>query len=107
METGCSKYATGRFVLVVLFYRILPESPRWLLLNHRNKEAQILLRRIADVNRRELFDSFDVTQVEVLLFTRYCFIHVIRLMMMMMMMMMMMIMMVIMMVMMVMILSCN
>lgn len=41
-------------LLVIFFWRFLPESPRWLLAHNRHKEAMENLQKVADFNRKEM-----------------------------------------------------
>ena len=38
-------------------YRLLPESPRWLMLNNKEKEAKNRLLKIAEMNKKPLPDG--------------------------------------------------
>lgn len=44
--------------------RLLPESPRWLLVNKKYGPADAAIRRIAAINRKTLHADFDVTNVK-------------------------------------------
>ena len=43
-------------IITLIESSILPESPRWLISKRRYNEAEVILRRIATINRRA-FDS--------------------------------------------------
>lgn len=40
-------------------YRLVPESPRWLLAKGQRKQAEVILRKAAAVNRQHLPDILD------------------------------------------------
>ena len=46
------------------YCRLIPESPRWLLLMGRLDECQAVLTYIARVNGRELPDTLDLKEIE-------------------------------------------
>ena len=39
-----------------MFFRILPESPRWLISKGRTKEAEVVMGQMAIINRRPITD---------------------------------------------------
>ena len=45
------------FMFLSIFYSLLPESPRWLMLNNKEKEAKSRLSRIAEINKKSLPDD--------------------------------------------------
>ncbi|KAF6017638.1 Orct [Bugula neritina] len=47
-------------VIFLSYYWIVPESPRWLILKRKYKEAESILRRIAALNKCPLTDDFTV-----------------------------------------------
>ena len=52
---------TAPYVPMCLFFFFIPESARWLHLKNRNKEAMVVLRRIAKWNKRTLPDNITLT----------------------------------------------
>ena len=58
-----SVVCTIPMVFVFFCYKIIPESPRWLLSKKRTEDAKDVLREIAEVNKAELPKDFD-EQVE-------------------------------------------
>ena len=40
-------------------HSLIPESPRWLLAQDRDDEAEAIIRHIADINERELPDKLE------------------------------------------------
>ena len=46
-------------------HRLLPESPRWLLVNKKYERAERAIRWIAKWNRKQLEADFDVREIEV------------------------------------------
>lgn len=44
-------------IFIILFYFLIPESPRWLLTKDRGEEARVVIEKMADKNGRELPDA--------------------------------------------------
>ncbi len=57
------------FNIPFAFYRLLSESPRWLISKGRVNEAQNVIRKIARINKKdipdEFFDSIELKQPHV------------------------------------------
>jgi len=49
--------SSGPYLLFLGFYRFIPESVRWLRVNHRLEEAEQILSKVAKVNRRMMPDA--------------------------------------------------
>lgn len=47
-------------VFVILFYSVIPESPRWLYTNNKHEQADVIVRKMAKVNKVELPEKLDV-----------------------------------------------
>lgn len=41
------------YFVIITQFRFVPESPRWLLIVKKEKEAEIILNKIAEVNKRD------------------------------------------------------
>ena len=52
-------------IYLFVLLRLLPESPRWLLVNKRYAQADSAIRRIARMNNKTLPPSFNVAEVDV------------------------------------------
>ena len=56
---------------LVLYYFLVPESPRWLLENHKSSKAKSVLLRIAKINKTDLtktnfYQHFDELESRIL-----------------------------------------
>jgi Sugar (and other) transporter len=48
------------YIIGISFHRLLPESPRWLVVHGRYKEAANVLRRMCVVNLRPIPDNIEI-----------------------------------------------
>ncbi|XP_076358159.1 organic cation transporter 1-like isoform X1 [Tachypleus tridentatus] len=59
-----SLITSAPFIFLVAYWWILPESPRWLLSNNRIDEAEVIIQKIAKVNKKEIPPNFIRTFLE-------------------------------------------
>ncbi|ELU09061.1 hypothetical protein CAPTEDRAFT_121679 [Capitella teleta] len=54
---------SGPVIILLVFWWLIDESPRWLLVKERYEDAEVVLRKIAAINGRELPDDFDIGMI--------------------------------------------
>jgi hypothetical protein len=62
--TNCERQFQTPNYLFKLQFRIVSESPRWLLTKNRSKEAYQILKKIANSNKRSIPDTFEAFAFE-------------------------------------------
>jgi len=53
---------TAPYVVTLLFYKMVPESPQWLILKKRQSKALIIFQKIAKFNGKQLDDKFSIEE---------------------------------------------